>query len=313
VGVSRRALIITSGVFGAAAGVGAWAVLADSRLVPGRNLVDQVMGRCEVAGTPADAEPGRLIDGAFFSNRRGRSVGYVLAYPPKAAPGAKLPVCLVLHGSGADHRTAFGGIGYHRLLAAATAAGVAPFVLAAVAGGDGYWHPHADGDDPLAMLLGDFPTVLAQHGLPVDRFALLGWSMGGFGALIAATEAPDRFVAVVANAPAFWRSYEEAQEINPGAFDSAEDWQRWGDLMARATKLRGLPVRIDCGESDSFTPAVKALRDRLDEPGVVHLAKGCHDEAFWRYAAPEQLRFIGNALTPPKPTPTPKPTKTPAR
>jgi S-formylglutathione hydrolase FrmB len=163
------------------------------------------------------------------------------------------------------------------------------------------------------MLLTDLPTVLAQHGLPVDRFGVLGWSMGGFGALIAAAEAPGRFVAVVANAPAFWRSYEEAREVNPGAFDSAEDWQRWGDLMARAEKLRHLPLRIDCGESDSFTPAIKELRGRLGGTGAVHLAKGCHDDAFWRFAAPEQLRFIGTALTPPKPTAKPSPTKSPAK
>jgi hypothetical protein len=34
----------------------------------------------------------------------------------------------------------------------------------------------------------------------------------------------------------------------------------------------------------------------------VHLAKGCHDDAFWRSVAPEQLRLIGQALTPPKKT-----------
>ena len=52
-----------------------------------------------------------------------------------------------------------------------------------------------------------------------------------------------------------------------------------------------MAVRIDCGESDPFAPAVKALRDRLPDPGVVHLAKGCHDNAFWRSVAPAQLRL----------------------
>jgi hypothetical protein len=42
------------------------------------------------------------------------------------------------------------------------------------------------------------------------------------------------------------------------------------------------------------------LRDRLSDPGAVHLAQGSHDFAFWRSVAPEQLRFNGTALTPPK-------------
>jgi S-formylglutathione hydrolase FrmB len=124
--------------------------------------------------------------------------------------------------------------------------------------------------------------VLAQHGLPVTRFAVLGWSMGGFGALLAATEAPETFVAVVANAPAMWLSYEKA---NPAAFASAEEWREWGDLLNRAEKLRGVRVRVDCGDSDEFAGAVAALRDRLPDPRAV-----------WRSVAPEQLRFIGTAL-----------------
>jgi len=297
VGISRRTLIISSGVLGSVAGLGGWAVLAENRLAPGRGLIDQAMSRCDISSPPVQAAAGRLVDGSFFSTHRRRTVTYTLAYPPKAAPGARLPVCLVLHGYGVRARAAFDDIGYHRLLAAAVAAGAPPFVLAAVDGGDGYWHPHsASGDDPLGMLLDDLPVVLTQHGLPVNRFGLLGWSMGGFGALLAATEAPKRFPAVAANAPAFWRSFDEARSVNEGAFDSADEWQRWGDLLARAPKLQGLRLRIDCGDADSFAPAVKALRDRLPEPSSVHMAKGCHDTAFFRSAAPAQLRLIGDAL-----------------
>jgi S-formylglutathione hydrolase FrmB len=300
VGISRRVVIITSGLVGVGAGVGGWALLAENRLAPGRSLIDQAMGRCDIPTPLLDAKPGRLVEGSFFSAHRRKTVSYTLAYPPKAVPGARLPVCLVLHGYGVDHDAAFDDIGYHRLLAAVVGARTPPFVLASVDGGDGYWHPHAAGaasaDDPLGMLTKDFPVVLSQHGLLVNRFAMLGWSMGGFGALLAATETPQRFVAVAASAPAFWRSFDEARSVNEGAFDSADEWREWGDLLSRAEKLKGPRIRIDCGESDSFASAVKALRDRLSDPAVVHLATGCHDDAFWRAAAPAQLRFIGDAL-----------------
>lgn len=217
----------------------------------------------------------------------------MLAYPPSVAAGARLPVCLVLHGYGDDERGAFDRLGYHRLLAATGLL----LVLASVAGGTGYWHPHPS-DDPLGMLVEEFPGVLAGHGLPTDTFAVLGWSMGGFGALLAASEAPERFVAVVANSPAFWRSYDEARQVNAGAFDSEEQWRRYGDMSALVGRLptrlkKPGALRIDCGESDPFYPAI---HDLLPDAGVVNLAPGCHDAAFWRSVAPPQLALIGRAM-----------------
>ena len=75
-----------------------------------------------------------------------------------------------------------------------------------------------------------------------------------------------------------------------------------GDLRTLTANLKGVALRVDCGESDSFEPAISALRDQFPDPSVVHIAKGCHDNAFWRSVAPEQLKLIGTALTPPKQT-----------
>lgn len=300
VGISRRGVIIGSAVLGAAGGIGGWALLADLRLVPGRGAVDLVLGRCRLDAQPPEADPGLVIKSSFYSAHRKQTVGYVLAYPPAVAAGAALPVCLVLHGAGTDEHGPFDGLGYHRMLAAATTAGIPPFVLASVDGGaNGYWHPRASGDDPLGMVLTDFPVVLAQHGLAVERFGLIGWSMGGYGALLAASEAADRFAAVAVSAPALWRSYDEASAANPEAFDSADDWRTWGDMRLRTGQLEGVALRIDCGESDPFAPALSSLRERMPDPESVHFAQGCHDATYWRSVAPEQLRMIGEALTPP--------------
>jgi S-formylglutathione hydrolase FrmB len=291
--------MISSGVLGAAAGLGGWALLAQARVAPGRGLIDDALGRCDISATPAEAAPGLVVRASFYSARRRRSVGYMLAYPPKVRAGTKLPVCLVLHGRGASERDAFEGLNYHRVLAASVAAKVPPFVLASIAGGDGYWHPREGasgdekGDDPFGMLTDDFPVVLAQHGLPVNRFGVIGWSMGGFGALLAVAEAPDLFVAAAASSPAIWSSYGDAHAANAEAFGSEEEWKRWGDLLGRADRLKGR-VRVDCGESDAFAPTVAALGERV--PDAVTIAKGCHDLAYWRSVAPAQLRFVGAAL-----------------
>jgi len=67
-------------------------------------------------------------------------------------------------------------------------------------------------------------------------------------------------------------------------------------VTARAKEFAGLPVRIAIGSGDPFVPAVRALRDRLPDPGIVEISTGCHDNVFWSYAAPAQVRAISAAL-----------------
>jgi pimeloyl-ACP methyl ester carboxylesterase len=251
--------------------------------------LNRALGRCDVTVPPAGGTPGPAVRGVFESVRRRRAVNFIIVYPPTARPGDRLPVCLVLHGYGGVAWDAINGGRYDRHLTGS-------YVLAAMDGGPGYWHPHGS-DDPLGALLDEFvPLLGSQHGLMVDRFAVLGWSMGGYGALLAAVSRPSRVAAAVASSPAIWRSYDEAHRVNPGAFDSAAEWARH-DLIGRAGEFRGLRVRVDCGEHDPFTPGVRAFRDRLPDPSVVHLAKGCHDDHFWQHVAPTQLGFIGESLS----------------
>lgn len=293
--MTRRALL---GVLGAAGVVGGAAtggvVLVDRRVVPGRSALDRVLGRCDIDVPGSDVPVGPVAEGTFTSALRRGPVRFAIGYPPGAAAGAPLPVCLVLHGFGADARAALDAGRYHSHLAAHVAGGGPPFVLAAMDGGPGYWHPHP-ADDPLGALFDEFLPLLRGRGLRTDRVAALGWSMGGYGALLCGLTAPRRVVAVAASAPAFWRSFAEARRVNPAAFGSADEWARY-DVLARAGELDDIAVRIDCGESDSFAPAVRALRGRLGDPSVVHFAAGCHDPRFWQYAAPAQLAMIGAAL-----------------
>ncbi|WP_238448870.1 alpha/beta hydrolase-fold protein [Micromonospora sp. 4G55] len=125
-------------------------------------------------------------------------------------------------------------------------------MLAAVDGGDGYWHPHPD-DDPLTMLTGEFLPLLASRGLRTDRVAVAGWSMGGYGALLCALTRPELFRAVVATSPAIFRSYADARAVNPGAYDSAGEWDRY-DVVARVREFAGLPLRVAIGAARPVHP-----------------------------------------------------------
>lgn len=204
-----------------------------------------------------------------------------------------MPLCLVLHGYSADHSYAF-----HRLrlqdAQAELARTTAPvsLVLAAADGGDAYWHPRADGDDPQAMLMDEFLPMLRAMGVTTDRLVTFGWSMGGYGALLLAETYPQRISRVGVESPAIWPSYASSQAANPTAFDSAADWGAH-DVIRRVAELEQIEVRVDCGLSDPFLPASRQLSGLL-RPGDVTLSPGAHDLGFWKSRAPGQLRFLAS-------------------
>jgi enterochelin esterase-like enzyme len=295
--MSRRAALVTlagvAGLVGAAAG---GIALVDAEVVPGKSKLDDALGRCDAPPPPAAQRgtPQPPVTGSFRSAARRRDVRFAISYPPGYSDGADLPVCLALHGFGSDALGALGAGGYPDFIAGAVRDGAAPFALAAPDGGNGYWHPHAD-DDPLGMLVDEFLPLLASRGLRTDKVAVAGWSMGGYGALLFALTYRDRVRLAVASSPAIFHSYADAHHVNPGAYDSADEWARY-DLTARAKEFAGLPVQMAIGAADPFAAAVRTLRKRLPDPGVVRITTGCHDGRFWTYAAPAQVRAISSAL-----------------
>ncbi len=206
---------------------------------------------------------------------------------------------LVLHGRGGDHTSAVNDLGIDRYLTSAVQAGSPPFALATVDGGqDNYWHARLTGDDPIFMLDQELLPLLAKRGLRTERYGVLGWSMGGFGALLFAArdflqrEVPvDRTaVAVGALSPALWRHFGDAA---PGAFDGAGDF---GDnqVLGRRDDFKDVAVRIDCGRDDPFAGAAKDLRMELHAAGGEQA--GAHTAGYWRRMLPDQLRFLGEKL-----------------
>jgi enterochelin esterase-like enzyme len=292
-GISRRAALLSLAGTGALLGLGGSGVaLVDAEVVPGKSALNVALGRCDPPAPPparrGTAQP--PVTGSFRSAKRRREVGFAISYPPGYADGAHLPVCLALHGYHSDAWAALHTGDYPQLIAGLTV----PFALAAVDGGDGYWHPHPQ-DDPLGMLATEFLPVLAARGLDTERVAVAGWSMGGYGALLCGLTYRTRFRLVVATSPAVFHSYADVQRVRPGAYDSADEWSRY-DVTARAAEFAGLPVQIAIGSGDPFVAAVRNLRARLPDPGVVKVTTGCHDNTFWSYAAPTQVRAISQAL-----------------
>lgn len=286
--ISRRAALV-GGVGAAVAVAVGTGVAVEEDLLPGRHTLRRVL-RPAPPGPIPDVAPGHLVSGTFTSAARlGARTGWTIAYPPN--PQQRLRVLVVLHGQRSNHTAAFGhNLGLDRFLAQLIRAGAHPFAIASVDGGDhSYWHRRADGSDSGAMVIEEFLPLLGRRGLDVSRVGLLGVSMGGFGALWLATRLEARRAAVVvAESPGLWH---HAADTPPGAFDSVADFQAH-TIFGRQSQLAAIPLRIDCGESDSFAPATRDLRATITPTPAGGLSPGNHGVAYWRRMAPAQLRFV---------------------
>jgi enterochelin esterase-like enzyme len=286
---SRRSLLTAGAGFLAAgaAGVG----LLESQLLPGRVYLHSALGLTGEDGVVPEVEPGTRVTKSFTSrSRNGREVTWSVAYPPGVRTDARLPVVLALHGRGGDHRFAFDDLGLDRFVAAGVTGWPTPFVAVSVDGGpDNFWHRRTNGDDPADMLLTELLPRLADRGLRTERIGLIGWSMGGYGALLLAERHADRLAAAVAVSPALWLDYDE---VTDGAFDGRTDFQA-NDVFANQQALRGLRLRIDCGRDDPFERATRAFVDGLEAPRPSGgFQPGAHSLGYWRRMVPEQLAFL---------------------
>ena len=233
------------------------------------------------------ASGARTVTGTFESRFMRREVGWAYSLPAKVDPRA---IVLSLYGKGANQFAAFDNL---HLPDAAAFVG-APLVIASADGGrDNYWHKRANGTDAHAMLVEEFVPLLTRKIGPLP-FALHGYSMGGYGALLAAERGVNAagvsfFKGVAASSPALW---PEPTETAPGAFDGARDFYA-NDVFTGVTALRSLSVRLDCGTLDPFYQATRQLSELMTWPHeAVFRPWATHTSGFWRSVAPPQMRFL---------------------
>jgi len=287
-GVSRRVLLLGGvGALAAAAGAG-YAVERDSP------TLRRLLGGC---GSTPSLPPDTYTQtaGSLDSTAMRRAIPWVIALPPGHRPGDGTPLVLCLHGRTGSADDLTRAIG---LPAWASHSGVKLAFVAPSVGGADYWHPRASGIDPLAMAVEEL-LPLVEHRFGVggarDRRGMLGWSMGGFGALLAAQQHPDTFAAAVGASPAVFPSYADARRGHSDTFDSEQQWETYG-LWRRLDDLRAVAVRLDCGDADPFESTVRTMLRRL--PGAAGgISAGCHDDAFWRRVATREIDFLAGQLS----------------
>lgn len=275
------------------------AVLRLGAGIAGACALDPVwqLGLATAAGAPPPDQPSpssaktspTYLTGSFVSAARGGiETEWAIARPP--GQSGPLRAVIALHGRDMDASGVM-GMGVEAGLAQLVKAGYPPFAVVAVDGGNSWWHRRVSGEDSGAMVLTELLPMLATEGLDTSRVGFIGWSMGGYGALLlGGALGPARTAAICAVSPALYSDYGEA--IEAGAFDGPADWIAYSVYGTRA--LSEIPLRIDCGASDRFYLATKQFVASLDRPPAGVSFTGGHDVAAWREKLPRQLAWLAS-------------------
>lgn len=297
--LSRRTLLAGGAASVAAAGVGGTGVYQG--WLPGRVFLQAHLGLNGEDGVVPDIATGPVESGFFTSAARlGATVRWHLLLPPGATAGDPLPLVVALHGLGWGIEGFLPGhFGLPELLAAAVADGVPPYAVVAPEGGGSYWHERPSGEDAGAMVVEELLPLMADRGLrctPEDRIGLIGWSMGGYGALhLAGQLGADRVAAVVAAGPALWSDPDEASE---SGFEDEAEYERF-TVFGHQDELAGVEVRVDCGTGDPFYRSAEDYVDGFpDDVSITSsFEPGGHDAGYWRRVMPAELALLGAALS----------------
>lgn len=273
----------------AAVGAGVW-----ERKLPGRHRIGYWVGLDgDPVPMPTDP-PGQVSFATFRSDARpGVDEPYAVSLPTGQQMKG-LPVVVCLHGYGDDHRFAFTDLGFDRFQNRVVSEGHQPFALVTLDGEHSYWHKRADGVDWARLVSDGLVPELTRLGLDTSRLALMGWSMGGYGALrLAAEELQGKVKAVASMATAIYEDFEHCP--HPDAFDDEADYEA-NNLNDRIGRLKGLPIHLACGVNDFYIDANQWLEDNLEPTPETLFVKGDHEPDFWRRAAPVQMRFLADRL-----------------
>jgi enterochelin esterase-like enzyme len=286
----RAALRLGARAFVGAAGVWTLGGLVDPTQVPADPGPVQPAAPPGPPAPPVAAPPPfpTKVSGSFVSAARGGVVtNYIIARPP-GITGPLRPV-IALHGVRGNAKQVM-SFGVEETLAELVRAGRPPFAVVAVDGGDTYWHRRAGGEDAGSMVLNELIPMLSTMSLDITRVGFIGWSMGGYGALLLGSRlGPARTAGICAVSPALYQSYTAS---TLGAFDSYDDWTR--NTVFGSPALATIPLRIDCGNDDRFAPAAHQFIGQLHTPPAGGFAPGGHDEAYWRQQLPGELAWLAS-------------------
>lgn len=312
-----------------------------------------------VAITPPPAKSaGRVDTVTFWAQSLGVHKRFVTWLPPSysAQSRRRYPVAIYLHGLWGSETDWVAQGFIHRALDSLVAAGGPEFIVVMPDGDDGWyttWNalgdypgcrrdftarpgdtvdsycvPWLHYDDYIARDVVSFVDRAYRTEPRRERRAIVGLSMGGYGALTIAFAYPDVFAAAASHSgvlsplldgtrtdpPRYIQTMARMQESWGDRFwpliapafgpDTTAWWSR--DPARLASKLwsrdrRRMPsLFIDIGTDDGLLSQNRAFRYELQQAGIPHEYAewpGNHDWAYWSRHVVESLRFVGRMVS----------------
>ena len=244
------------------------------------------------------SDPAYECDGLRHATASSRALGRradVTFWSSSPNDGEPTPLVILLHGVYGSHWAWAHKAGAHRT---AASLGV-PVALAMPSDGlfglgSGYVR-HAGGDFA-SWILDEVPWLAAQAlpGVSEDApVALVGLSMGGFGALLLAGRRPDRVHA--ANGLSSITDFSQMRYFvgDIAGYDVSErDRSVLDALVSSSPRPR---IRFDCGRTDPLIEPNRALHAALLEAGVEHTYvehDGGHEWSYWSAHLRAALEFV---------------------
>lgn len=244
------------------------------------------------------------VDATVFSAALGRRVDCTFWVPDRH--GVTLPLVVLLHGVYGSHWAWWGRGGARKAAADLIAAGrIPPCVLAMPSDGligHGSGYVAQPGADVPAWILDEVPALASIVEPAVDALAplaLVGLSMGGFGALrLAAAHESGRVAAAVGLSSITALDQMSTFGVDPlPAVTGPTDRSVIEAIDARTMALP--PMRLACGRDDLLIDHNRLLHRALGDRGIAHdwiEDEGGHEWGYWRRNLPSALEFVGAAF-----------------
>lgn len=262
---------------------------------------------------PAHASRDRITASTYWSPVLGRALPY-LTYSAADA-GDDTPVLYLLHGHGGGEWDWVRAGGAIETVEEMIEARMLPPLHLVLPGVGNSWYvdgPAPHGPVATTLLDGLMPEVEQALAPKAAWRAVIGLSMGGFGALHLGLQDPEDWRFIGALSPAIFPPGSDFPgfqlELFAGAFGNPFDRARFdaADPFNRVPALARAGERpylyLSCGIDDFFGLAMgtRAFGEALAEaevPATVLIKPGRHDWAYWRAELPEALAALGSTVS----------------
>lgn len=230
------------------------------------------------------------------SQKMGKMLPNVVILPCDYSNEKKYPVIYLLHGYGDKYSTWVTNVPQIKDLATKY-----QVVVVCPEGGKGWY---MDGYSDMyfeSYIINDLlPFIESNYSLYGCRSkrAVMGQSMGGFGALHLALTYPDKFCAVSSISGAV--NLSSAKSL----LDCSSEQKINSSIINRIEQLKkaDIDLIIDCGNKDYFYKDHLLFHEKMNEAGIDHFfmtGYGTHSWKYWNYVIGYHFCFMNNVFNHP--------------